>query len=117
MDLHIARAGPLQPLDDGRKALAVGVKGVDLALIVHAGSHGQRLAAAARAIIEDLFAFMRTCKIGNNLRALVLHFEPAFLEGQFGGDVRQAGSALAGGNAHALPGDTCGFRAAFFQSL
>ena len=68
MNLHITRAGPLQPFDDRRKALAVGVEGVDLTLVVHAGSHGQRLAAAACAIIEDLITLMRAGEIGDDLR-------------------------------------------------
>ncbi len=117
MNLHITRAGPLQPFDDRRKALAVGVEGVDLTLVVHAGSHGQRLAAAACAIIEDLITLMRAGEIGDDLRPLVLHFEPALLKGEFGGDVRQAGWAFACGNANTLTGDVRGLRAAFLKNL
>lgn len=117
MHLHIARTGPLQSLDNWREPLAVGIKGVDLAFIVHAGGHGQRLATTTGAIIENLFAFMGTGKIGDDLRTLVLHFEPALLERELGGDIRQAGRACAGWNTNALPGDMRSFRTAVLKRL
>ena len=46
---------------------AIGIESVDLTFIVHAGGHGQRLAATTCAIIEDLFTFPGTGKIGDDL--------------------------------------------------
>ena len=55
-DLHVARAGALQPLEDRREPVAVGIVGEDLAAILHARGERQRLAAGAGAEIEHLLA-------------------------------------------------------------
>ncbi len=115
--LHVAGAGTLQTLDNGRQPFAVGVVSVDLALIVHRRRHGQCLAAAAGAVIEDLLGLARQGEVCDNLRALVLHLEPTLLERDFRRYVRQARCALAGGNAHTVPGNRRRLSAAALQRL
>ena len=51
------------------------------ALVVHAGRHGERLAAGAGAIVGDLHAGLGIDQGGDELRALVLDFDQAVLEG------------------------------------
>ena len=57
--LHVARACPLQALEDGAQAGGVVVVGVDLAGVLHGGGEGQRLAAGACANVEHLLARAR----------------------------------------------------------
>jgi hypothetical protein len=45
---------------DRREAALVGIGCVNLAVILHRGSHGERLAARARAEIDHLFAGLCT---------------------------------------------------------
>src|SRR6187200_3391040 len=54
VDLHIVRAGSLQPLMDWRETALVIVSGVDLALARHRGGQRQRLAAGAGAQVDHL---------------------------------------------------------------
>ena len=54
--LDIARAGPLETLEDRPQASRIVVVGVDLAGVAHGGGEGQRLAAGACTNIEHLLA-------------------------------------------------------------
>ena len=50
----------------------------NLPLVLHHRGHGDRLAAAARAIVQHLLARRRTAHGRRDLAAHVLHFDPAF---------------------------------------
>ncbi len=110
MDLDIAGAGALQPIEDWREARLVGVPGMDLPLVFERRRQRQRLAATAGAIIEDLFAGLREDEIGDDLAALVLDLEPALLESRLGLDVGHARRALSRRDTQALAGDDGRFR-------
>ena len=57
--LHVARAGPLQALEDRAQPRALVVVGVDLAGVVHGGGNRQRLAAGTCTNVEHLLARAR----------------------------------------------------------
>lgn len=115
MDLNVARAGPLEPLEDRCKPLLVIVIGVDLALIVHAGGERERFASCPGTQIEHLLARLGKDKIGDDLAALVLHLEPALLKGRFGGHIRQAARAFRRLDADALAGNRRRLGTGLFQ--
>ena len=79
--LDIVRAGAAQALGGAVEALLEHVHGDDPALVVHAGRHGERLAAGAGAIVGDLHAGLGIDQGGDELRALVLDFYQAVPEG------------------------------------
>src|SRR5208283_824087 len=89
-DLHVARAGALQPHKDRREPAAVGVMSVDLAAVVHLRGERQSLAAAAGAKVEDLLAGLGAAKQRRELRAFVLRFDEAFDESGLGREHRAA---------------------------
>jgi fumarylacetoacetate (FAA) hydrolase family protein len=68
--------------------------GDDLAAIVHQTGERQGLAAGSGAKVDHLHARVRRGELGGELRALVLHLDPAFLE---------SGFRLDGGLARLLP--------------
>ena len=75
--LDVARAGPLEPLEDRPQPRRVVVVGIDLAGVAHGGGEGQRLAAGACTNIEHLLARAGGGHQRGDLRALVLHLVPA----------------------------------------
>ena len=99
-DLDIARARAGEPGEDRRKAMRVGVGGVDLALVLHRGGERQRLAARARAKVEDLHAGLGFGEERGELRALVLQLDEALDIGRVGGERRRA-AVRAHGDAQA----------------
>ena len=78
MDLDIAGSGAAQPFDDRRKSRAIGIIGMHLPGIVHVGCKRQRLAAAARAIVQYLIAGLGIRRRRRDLGAGILHLDPAF---------------------------------------
>ena len=80
----------VQPLEDRRQAPAVGVGGVDLALVGHHRRQRQRLAAGAGAEVERLHARLGAAEQRRQLRAFVLHLDQALRVGRLGGERRAA---------------------------
>ena len=80
--------------------MRVGVGGVDLALVLHRGGERQRLAARARAKVEDLHAGLGFREQRGELRALVLQLDEALDVGRVGGERRRA-AVRAHGDAQA----------------
>ena len=70
--------------------MRVGVGGVDLPLILHRRGERQRLAARARAKVEDLHAGLGFRQERGELRALVLQLDEALDIGRVGGERRRA---------------------------
>ena len=101
-DLHVAHARALQALEDRAELSFVGVVGIDLARVLHAGGERQRLAARACAQIENLLARRGTGEQGRDLRALVLHLKPALAVRGLGFEGRAARRPFGRGDAHAL---------------
>ena len=80
--------------------MRVGVGGVDLALVIHRRGERQRLAARARAKVEDLHAGLGFGEERGELRALVLQLDEALDIGRVGGERRRA-AVRAHGDAQA----------------
>ncbi len=80
--------------------MRVGVGGVDLALVLHRGGERQRLAACARAKVEDLHAGLGFREERGELRTLVLQLDEALDVGRVGGERRRA-AVRAHGDAQA----------------
>ena len=70
--------------------MRVGVGGVDLALVLHHACKRQRLAARARAKVEDLHAGLGFREERGELRAFVLQLDEALDVGRVGGERRRA---------------------------
>ena len=87
--LDVARARSGEPREDRREAPRVGVGGIDLAQVLHAGGERERLAAGAGAQIEDLHAWLGAGDERGELRALVLHFHEALDIGGIGRERRR----------------------------
>ena len=80
--------------------MRVGVGGVDLPLVPHRGGERQRLAARARAKVEDLHAGLGFGEERGKLRALVLQLDEALDVSRIGRERRRA-AVRAHGDAHA----------------
>ena len=120
LDIAGARAG--EPGEDRRKAMRVGVGGVDLSLVLHRGGERQRLAARAGAKVEDLHAGLGFREQRGKLRALVLQLDVAFDISRIGGERRRAavrahGDAQAHGRERRRLGLEMGERAERFVAI
>ena len=87
---HDVHAGPLEPWPQPGQAGLVGVEGQHLALVAHARRQRQRLAAGARAEVDDPLAAPGRAAFGNGLAAGILQLEPAVLEKRQSGERRPA---------------------------
>ena len=87
---HDVHAGPLEPWPQPGQAGLVGVEGQHLALVAHARRQRQRLAAGARAEVDDPLAAPGRAAFGNGLAAGILQLEPAVLEKRQPGERRPA---------------------------
>ena len=87
---HDVHAGPLEPRPQPGQTGLVGVEGQHLALVAHARRQRQRLAAGARAEVDDPLAAPSRAAFGNGLAAGILQLEPAVLEKRQPGERRPA---------------------------
>ena len=98
--LRVPHPGPLQPLEDRAKPHAVAVIGVELPGILHERGERQGLAAGPGAKIDDLRLGLGAGEQRRELRALVLHLEPAFAVAGLGLDMGAPAGARGLHDAH-----------------
>jgi hypothetical protein len=89
-DLQVADPCPLAAPDGVGQAAGVAVVGEDLTGVAHGGGQREGLAAATGAEVQHLLALDLAGRGGRDLRAQVLHLEPALGEGRHGLDRRGA---------------------------
>src|SRR5262249_33668191 len=78
--LDVADAGAPEPRRRTLEPRRRDVAGDQMTLVLHAGGERQRLATGAGAEIDDAHAGLHGREQGCQLRALVLHLDPAALE-------------------------------------
>jgi hypothetical protein len=100
--LDVAIVGTADAVEDRRQPRLLGIIGKYLAAVFHCRRQRQRLAAGTGAIVEHLHAGGGAGKLGDDLRAFVLHLEPALLVAGLGLDIGMAAGAVDRRDADAV---------------